>query len=638
MHQQNSISRFSRERARYLSIIVLLSSLLTICLSNRAAAQTNYPTTNGHIMRLRFSYYYVNPNCHREGDGTACDYPPGFWRLSNGDYIGVTGVDLAPPSQADLTDSNIGFPIEISVGQFVGGLSQTTRSKIHIDARLILRPHYDVLANSSHTVTSSTTLGNLNSPFVPVAPFQWVDQDVTLQVEVSCDSPIIGTPYVFTMPVLRTRKSLFEQLSPFLTPIAIIGRPPGNQSWSSLTATSGGGATFALYKGRSTNFTTEESYGFGPFDQMEPTETIFRSTTRGIHQTDSFRDTLTIGTHNPYPPGEGDAMICLVRPTYEVYTAARDMDFNYLRPADSGMPLRLMPFPMRELLNPQPGTPLSWLTASENAAFRALNPLLGNPHAVLSEPRYYRVLDLPLYTGTFVNGSTGTMHVTRTDVDTIMRNSTTYSDVTSYTIPVGGILQALGSPLPISDLDLYYRYAETHTASTEYRTMKTLEHSSGDLVDFEIADSNPAGFIYVQVYYDTYFRTFAFRDAGTPQRTTLARAILGQYKLADQLELLSWKAFRYDDANDSKTKSLGEKATDNTSEFLVIGSLRKFGIEKGLVEFTPVDKSKPKYRVFVFPGTGNVMLANLIPGDYQFTVNKKVYLLKLNQEGEVTFK
>ncbi|HKQ73770.1 MAG TPA: hypothetical protein VJ810_08600 [Blastocatellia bacterium] len=645
----NLISPPRRKGAfRTLMIAAALCCLFTVGLTERAAAQTNYTVNNGNgpVLRLSFTYYYEYPNCNSSNPEN-CEPQAGVFGLPNGDWIKVTGSDPGTPPQADIPDHSVSFPIEISVGNTVGGLAQSTRNKVHIDATLIIRPHYDSTGSRSHTVTASTTLGASNPTLALSTPFQWLDQDATLQVEVWGEAPVNGIPYTYTHPVtMRARKSLYNLLSPFLVPVAIVGRPPGNQSWSRLTVTSGGSAGLATREVTSNSVATRESYGFGPFVNEDHASTENRSTAQGVQQNLGFEFSYNYSSRNSWTPGEGDVMFCLKYPTFAVYSAAQDLDFRHVYPVSpcqghptpnqdaptqcepgvtppsSGTPKEVI-FPMRELLNPTPGSSWSQLTASENAAFRALNPLLGNPHATLPEPRYYKVRDIEFSTdaGT-TGGSMGIDSIEKSVVENKIANSNTKFDLTSVTIPVGSILKAAGFPLPVPDAT--YRSDETTTTGVEFHTMKTLDSSSGALVEYEIADTTPKKVLNIEIYYDTYFKTFAFRDANTPRRGSFLGQIIEQYQLRRQ-QLSYWRAFRYEDSK------------DESPEFLVVGSLKNFGLDRGIAKFTTNTPSQPDHHTSILPGTGNVILANLAPGEYQLTIGKTAYVLTLTREGEATF-
>src|SRR6185369_946171 len=135
-----------------------------------------------------------------------------------------------------------------------------------------------------------------------------------------------------------------------------------------------------------------------------------RGSGQGISQLFSFQSSLGISTNNPYGPGKGDLLVCLKRPTFQVYRATRDRDFRYIVPKEGQTPAFEI-FPMQDLLNPQPGTPEASLTAGENSFLRALNPLLSDPHAMLNQPRYYMIHDLS-FDGASLNGAQMMLSVT----------------------------------------------------------------------------------------------------------------------------------------------------------------------------------------------------------------------------------
>jgi hypothetical protein len=228
-------------------------------------------------------------------------------------------------------------------------------------------------------------------------------------------------------------------------------------------------------------------------------------------------------------------------------------------------------------------------------------------------------LDLAL-TGAQINGSLGVQSVTRQQVESVLTNSLTYDDSETVTIPVGAITAALGYPIPLPDLT--FRHMENSTASTEYKTVHTLEGTSGALLEFQIADSNPSRWIYTQVYYDTFFRTFVFRDSATPGRIRLADSLRERFQL-DVRPVRRWESIR---------------AEDHEDRYFVVGSLSALGIKKGTVEFIPKRKGKATHRVSVFPKTGNVMIPNMAEGVYTIRAGSRKYTFTLDKYGEVTIK
>jgi hypothetical protein len=198
--------------------------------------------------------------------------------------------------------------------------------------------------------------------------------------------------------------------------------------------------------------------------------------------------------------------------------------------------------------------------------------------------------------------------------------STTRDESTSTTIPLGAIGDAVGVPLLP---DLFSRHQETTMASIELSTTKTTENANGRLLDFEIGDSDPTKVLNVQVYYDTFFRTFVFRDSGTPELMKLSNELHEKFGL-DKVALKDWQVYR-----------VADKYSD--TQFVVAGWLGEDAPKKGALTFISEEQHLPHHTVAVMPQSGNVLIPNMAPGKYTVEYSGQRYRLAVIDEGRVEF-
>jgi hypothetical protein len=200
-------------------------------------------------------------------------------------------------------------------------------------------------------------------------------------------------------------------------------------------------------------------------------------------------------------------------------------------------------------------------------------------------------------------GAYGTRAVTRQEVNTATGRSTTVDNSVSFDLPLGAIGSAVGLPLPVPDIG--FRNTETTTSTVEYRTTDLLETGQTRLMEFHIADSDPLKWLFFEVYYDTMFRTFLFRDAG-PEPTSFLN-IRRTYRL-DTTRLTRWYAFKGVDGD--------------ANSYLVTGSASTWAPSGGLVKVSNPDAPQKVCQAWAGAGTGNLVLTGLRPGVYNFKVYK----------------
>ncbi len=471
-------------------------------------------------------------------------------------------------------------------------------------------------------------------------PFQYLDEDVALSVDVriaptDVDPGFTGPGYCsFALPSLHASSTAWREAMPYLVPVGLIGRPPGNQSWSRMTATSGTGANLAVSREDGASVTSSEAFGlgiFGGFDSGEYTES--RSTIQGIHQSVMAKSTASFQTHPaPQEPGEGDVLVALKYPPMRLYEAWLDKDFRYV---PDGRAATTTAFAMRAFdvsgLNPNADR----LTPDEKAAFRSLDPLLGHPHARLPEPRFYRIQVWDNVQGALVGGSLSGLAIDRSTVESIVSTRHRAApSTTEWKLPIGTILSSvLGVPIP-GTFDPTYRSSETTETWVELKTQHAFENSTGTLCEYQIGDSDPNRLLTVEVYYDTYFRSFLFRDAETPQRATARRDLIERLALAVK-PLKRWTFLVLDEGDEGDAKD--PVAPESYEPNLIAGYLGR-PLSKGcVVDFRPIDEGKPTHRGIAY-ACGNVVLSNVEPGTYRTRIGIDVYELVVDESGAIEFR
>ncbi len=619
-----------------------------------AAASTPYPNNHGGALTPRFHFEYPGIVSVSEPHPTSS----GFFKLRNGSadtlsggWLHVTTTPDTPQSLATFNDTSLLLPFQMSQeALFTRSVPRSVRNQIHIDMTITSTPwNPGPVSVTPHVFRFPLNVGDLES-IDPVnfprillintagsCSARWVDQRIVVRYEIWLDGTIAdpfatGTGRYVLEQTLRAQQDVLTRVSPYLVPVSLIGQPPGNLSWSRLTADSLAGAGFGFNSYRGTTTTTQSSFGFGPFSDSGPVVSVSRNMSQGIQQTFSAFDALSLQTHDPaagptpFGPGRGDLLFCLVRPSFNMFRAVQDRDFKYLSPAFGGGAQAVTYFPMAALLNPQPGTPPAFLSSAENAAIRALNPLLANPKTALPQPRFYRVLGPVSGQTGALNGSSGFRVVNRQEVNTATGRSTTVDNSVSFDLPLGAISSAVGLPFPVPDVG--FRNTETTTSTVEYRTVDLQESAVTRLMEYHVSDSDPLKWLFFEVYYDTLFRTFLFRD-NSPEPNNF-RDIRKSYKL-DTARLPRFFAFKETDGDGST--------------YLLIGSAAEWAPKGGMVRVWNPDQPLKECRAFINPSTGNLVLTGLKAGVYNFRViapGEKTLLadkkLTLTTTGEVTLK
>jgi hypothetical protein len=387
---------------------------LALQTSSVPAAQ-DYPLNGPAMANIRLHYegtVCVCSGAHPEDEGWF-KFKSGVGDSLNGGWMRIEVLELGAPAEAWLDDDFTFFPMGFSYARsFRNNVPQALRDQFHVSVEMIQKPSQDrrpELQRESYTQPYPTTSDIIMDPADQVAPItntqyggdaaswvfhpgtrpRWIETDLTLRIKVWPDPSVVdtrltqaGVPFVYEIP-LQTKNDVLFQLSPFILPIAIIGQPPGDLSWSQLTESSGQGASLAVYEQQGSSRTVQDSWGIGPFSHTGPEIRNHREDGQGVSQILSAQQSLSIRTNTPYGIGQGDIMVVIRRPSFEQWESYRDLDFRLI---DDGVPT-LTAFPMKAFLQPGLNPMVDMLSADEKQALADINPLLRSKHARLSEPR-----------------------------------------------------------------------------------------------------------------------------------------------------------------------------------------------------------------------------------------------------------
>ena len=626
--------------------VLLTSATALAALAPAASASQVWPLgAEQTIADVKLSY-----DTARSLEAPPCLGSDGCFRLDssvevNGDHSGgylyLTSRALPVPIQADLEDTFTYFPVSWSESHAAQiHLPDSVLDAFDIDITVDVTPTFGIpgYPNIAQSIPYSTTSAvtrawsSLPTPvnssgtswlIEPGLRPDWIDSQITLAITITPDASILdgisqGQSYTYEVPLtLQQNSEPFADISPYFVPTAVIGRPPGDQSWSRLTQTSGQAANMSIYESKSSRQSVDTSWGIGPFYTSSSGVATSRTEGIGTYQELSTSFALSVSTNNPYGPGTGDVMVGMVRPEFRLLEAAADLDFELLGAGS------LVGVAMQELLNPATSNSsmISNLTADEVQALIDMNPLLSNPHARLSGPRYVHIVTFSDIVGSGFGGSRGYSTISRANVEDAFSRSASSSDTYSLTLPIGALFGSVGVPLPIS-LDPNFRSSEEITSSIEYRNTSSLTGSGGTMLNFSISDSDPEARLCAQVFYDTIFRTFVFRDCNTEGLEYAISSLIDTYELANPLPP-GLTMVRVEDGDDS--------------DYVLIGSLTEEEQEEGSsVRFIAQSEGAVDFEVALLPNTSNLIAPVVQPGKYTVALNGVEYMAQLFEEGEST--
>ncbi len=645
-NRRKCIHVFTGSRQRLGFLAAILATALTISLP--AFASQDYPTAMDPVI-AGVQLHYVP---YRGAGG--CDPADGCFKLNNairahngytGGWLFIRGYEMNTPTAAIMMDDAFTFyPVGYShTSLFHNYLPDSVKEAFDIRIEIVIHPTYAPAGAPGteqvrlYTTTSEVVIDESPEP----SPFgspgvignrfswiiepgerpDWIDSQVRLRIEIVPDPSILdpawaGQSYVWELPfALSQQANTMANISPLFVPTAIIGRPPGDLSWSSLAVTSGQGATLGVSEKSSSSRTTQDSWGLGPFTDTGPQVTTSRSEEQGTFQTVSQQVTRSLRTANPYRPGEGDVMVGLLAPTFQLYRAPEDLDFRLI--GEGGQAA----FAMKALVSPGMNSVVDRLKPDEIQALKDLNPLLADPHAVLSPPRYYRVDGYASLQGAAGSGRVQTQYITSQQVESVVSQSTTTNASSGFSLDIGGILSAALS-VPIPGFEVYYRSDEDTTATVEYTHSTHFNNASGNVLEYSIEDSDPAKELCVTIYYDTYFRTFAFRDCATPEVKKFFN-ILVKESMVMAKAMKSWKVQKME-GFESPT-------------FMAAGWLGEHAPWEGKAELIRVDGPPVTCKVEIIPESRNIVIVEIESGVYHCSLAGLLYELEISKKGEVRF-
>ncbi|HEY3198110.1 MAG TPA: RICIN domain-containing protein [Nitrospirales bacterium] len=613
----------------------LLFALLFCCSLSAASANAslseNYPVTGGSsVMTLRFTYYAYG------GQNTPAS---GWWKLKPG--LGDPGgggqihVDVIPNTaapQAQVSADYIYYPVQIEYHSTFWGIPRAIRDKINVQFKVTARPHWDQAgAIQPQTMPYTTALGDNEGssgfPFTiqPGGRVWWIHQSVNLSVEVWLDPSIAESfssgHYLVNLPsTLQTVKRPNSQMAPYLLPLAIIYRPPGDQSWSKMTVSTAVGAKVSVYEGSSNSVAAQDSWGIGPISYTSPTETVTRGSGDDIYQKVSVASFTSYRNNNPMGPGAGDLMIAVVRPTFDLYQSALDRD-AVVNQRDN-LDQKVIPIRMDTLRISPPGSIPANLTVNEKAELAALDPLLSNPRGPLPTNRYLYVRRayVPPFVGAGVGGGSQPGQIHGDDVTNAYARSTSTTASEGFTVPlsaIGSLAGPVGGVLPVPDFTS--RHTETTTSTVEIRNTVGREITHSILAEYEIADSNPNKELCADVYLDELFGTFAFLDCSTPTQQAGINNAMNQLKVRDRT-----------------LNTFQTVASAQAGNFLLAGSLGTAAAQGGTAVLTPLAANQVPIHVAVAKGTGNLVVPNLTPGQYHVQFQNQASTITVSPQGQVT--
>jgi hypothetical protein len=636
-------------------VLAIGASAAIALLSSSAVASQTYPTpADGAIAGIQMAF-----------TPTVCTCAPlplgpdqGWFRLRNdipngtsgtGGYVRVMGYDFGPSTFEVLDDAFTYYRIGYSHTSHFEDLPGEVKNAWQVRVVLTVTPTYVPIGASPlgqfeqvrpYPSTSDVIIDLYDQVWPAMSPPSgeqanqrswvinvgerpdWIDAEISIRIEVTPDPSILyssfwqGT-YVWTMVFpLRQQSYPYAYLTPYFMPTAIIGQPPGDQSWSRLTQSSGAGATVGVMETQSTTRTHSRSAGLGLITKTTPTYTETHTDEQGTFHTISQTFSLGLQTNTPYGVGRGDILVGMKAPTFEIYEAPEDLDFRILHAGQD------VAFPFEALFAPGTNSFVDQMTPDEIQALIDLNPLASNPHARLEEPRYFHVKTFASLQGALLNGQYFTDSITSIEVENKLLQTLWEDQSFSLEIPFAAIIKAAtGYSVPEELIDAYARVDETTSATYTYANTTTTNNASGSVVEFQIGSSDPREEICVAIYWDSFFRTYAFRDCKTPPIHKWLDSITGTYKLHDK-PMPTWLA------------AIVEKDAKHP---WIIGFLGDDAqAEKGAMTFRAKDGGI-EYAAAV-TRAGNVVIPEMQPGTYFVNVGKSRYMLELSENHQVTYK
>ena len=560
----------------------------------------------------------------------------GGWANLPTDNYGI--VNLTPDTD------ELRFTVSVNYGTFFENrLTSAQHSEFAARASVIVTPTHVIPGNPNAQQIFTHTFGNgVDGSHTFSFEPNWVDVLVTARLEIAPNpANLLNSPvdvWTWETVPLRVRRAPAKLAQPHLLPLAIIGKPPGRDSWSAVLQSEGRVVKLGVHEEISTSVTHEASGGIGPIPLTSSDRvTKERREAEGTYQLLGYEEIGQLASAGTDGPGVGDLLVLLEEPTVHLYEAPQDLDYTLLDVGTIGY------FAMKELLiqrdylagrsvSQSTNSFVRILTLEEIEGLIDLNPLLTNPHARLQTPRYHKV-------GASIHGQVGrsrqTFRITAADIATTVQASsttTTVDDSFSITVPFSAVIKLItGVSVPSELVDPHGENTSIATTSVELINSREITRTTGEVFEYELYDSTGAEYC-SEAYFDTLFNTLAFRDCLSPSlKHLLKQAWLGEYSLKE----LNGKAAQFEfqllraEADDS----------DKDGATLLIGSLDDDRSKlAGQITFYKRDEGSPFYTSDVDPKTGNFMLPNVSAGNYEAVVGQIVHRIEVRKDGVVTYK
>ena len=314
-----------------------------------------------------------------------------------------------------------------------------------------------------------------------------------------------------------------------------------------------------------------------------------------------------------------------VDPEVYLYNAPQDIDFQFKEVGGVAF------FPMVELQLQRDYLQGQSTTQSGIAVVRglslhdieqliALNPLLENPRARLSAPRFHQI-------GVSISGITGMLSgqfsITAADFQSaVQSNSTTTTTDNSMSIEVpfdAAIKLITGYDVPGELVNPHGSNTDITRASVELVTSQEITRHSGTLYNYEYSDSSNAEFC-IEKYFDSLFNALVFRDC-----TPAPGSGWSLYKVFAGVEP-EWLKFI----------DIIEGGT--VLDRYLVGALNDVELMEGAdeIRFVRDGTTDWTYVSQIDPKAGAFALANVQPGNYTARVGSFLHQLFITTTGDAS--
>lgn len=514
--------------------------------------------------------------------------------------------------------STLAYDVDVDY-EAMGVLTDAQLTDFAVVARVIVRPHNPAPGGAQPEQLFEHVFdgGQDDLHRFEFEP-NWVDSDVEVRVEIT--SPLIEAPiggYALT-ETRRVRSTPNLRISPKFLPVAIIGRPPGANSWGEIGYSSSQTVKIGVNETttQTSSVSNEFGIGYGASDYDVGNSVVERRReAEGTFRNVGWRGvSLVRADSSLHRNGDGDLLVVLEDPDVDLWNAPADRDFQVAHPGITSF------VPMAELVLHRDGlngigpgssnTFVNRLNRDEVVALIGLHPLTEYPSWHLNAPRYHLLR-------TAVRGQGGTFNqafeITTTDVERATSSSSRAEIMrtsSGFKLPISSIVKDIfdwASPLGL----LSAQASGSRINSTEVELVRSLEvlDSAGVVYRYSLSDNSYEEFC-SEAYWDTLFNTVVFRDCGTPD---VSEGLLAAYSAE----------FAVDIDFDRYSKH----------ESLLSGNL---GGSKESIELTE-HTTGWSYSAEVNE-IGNFAIPNLRPGRYlaKQSLSGDVYTIELSKDDELT--